>query len=318
MVAPTARGRALDLSDDAFGWLRPSDAIVGDADALRERLEEDGYLFLPGLLDREAVRAGRMELLRRVQTYGALHPEHPAEDGILRPDADGTGLAQDDPMWSATLTSVLQGGAVMDFFADLLDGEARSYDFIWLRSQGPGDGVEPHCDIVFMGRGTPDVLTAWTPFGDIPLGGGGLMVLEGSHRESVVRLADYLRQDVDSYCDNGPNADAVRTGDMHWEHWQGPVPGKDWGGEIAEDAVALRAEWGGRWLTAPQFRMGDVLLFTMRTVHAGTDNATRALRLSTDSRYQRADAPVDERWVRGHHGEAPIGHGLDAKVGRIC
>jgi hypothetical protein len=318
MVAPTARGRALDLSDDAFGWLRPSDAIVGDADALRERLEEDGYLFLPGLLDREAVRAGRMELLRRVQTYGALHPEHPAEDGILRPDADGTGLAQDDPMWSATLTSVLQGGAMMDFFGDLLDGEARSYDFIWLRSQGPGDGVEPHCDIVFMGRGTPDVLTAWTPFGDIPLGGGGLMVLEGSHRESVVRLADYLRQDVDSYCDNGPNADAVRTGDMHWEHWQGPVPGKDWGGEIAEDAVALRAEWGGRWLTAPQFRMGDVLLFTMRTVHAGTDNATRALRLSTDSRYQRADAPVDERWVRGHHGEAPIGHGLDAKVGRIC
>jgi hypothetical protein len=318
MVAPTARGRALDLSDDAFGWLRPSDAIVGDADALRERLEEDGYLFLPGLLDREAVRAGRMELLRRVQTYGALHPEHPAEDGILRPDADGTGLAQDDPMWSATLTSVLQGGAMMDFFGDLLDGEARSYDFIWLRSQGPGDGVEPHCDIVFMGRGTPDVLTAWTPFGDIPLGGGGLMVLEGSHRESVVRLADYLRQDVDSYCDNGPNADAVRTGDMHWEHWQGPVPGKDWGGEIAEDAVALRAEWGGRWLTAPQFRMGDVLLFTMRTVHAGTDNATRALRLSTDSRYQLADAPVDERWVRGHHGAAPIGHGLDAKVGRIC
>ncbi len=29
-----------------------------------------------------------------------------------------------------------------------------------------------------------------------------------------------------------------------------------------EDAVALRAEWGGRWLTAPQFRMGDVLIFS--------------------------------------------------------
>ena len=318
MVAPTARGRALDLSDDAFGPLRASDAIAHDPVALRTRLEEDGYLFLPGLLDREAVRAGRMELLRRVQAYGALDPDRPLEEGVLRPDADGVGLAQNDPMWSDTLTSVLQGETMMGFFGDLLDGEARSYDFIWLRSQGRGDGVEPHCDIVFMGRGTPNVLSAWTPFGDIPLGGGGLMVLEGSHRESVVRLADYLRQDVDSYCDNGPNADAVRSGEMHWEHWQGPLPGKDWGGEIAEDAVALRAEWGGRWLTAPQFRMGDVLLFTMRTVHAGTDNLTRALRLSTDSRYQRADAPIDERWVRGHHGEAPVGHGLDAKVGRIC
>ena len=64
--------------------------------------------------------------------------------------------------------------------------------------------------------------------------------------------------------------------------------------------------------------MGDVLVFTMRTVHAGTDNNTRALRLSTDSRYQRAADPVDERWVRGEHGEAPVGHGLAAKVGKIC
>ena len=73
-----------------------------------------------------------------------------------------------------------------------------------------------------------------------------------------------------------------------------------------------------RWLTAPEFRMGDVLIFTMKTVHAGTDNDTRALRLSTDSRYQRADAPVDERWVTGANGEAPVGHGLGAKRGKIC
>jgi hypothetical protein len=318
MLAPTARGRALDLSEDAFGWLRPSDAVAGDPTALRARLDEDGYLFLPGLLDREEVRAGRMELLGHVEAAGALEADAPLEDGVLRPDADELGLEQDYPASSEVLTSVLQGETMMTFFADLLGGEARSYDFIWLRGQGRWDGVEPHCDIVFMGRGTPDVLTAWVPFGDIPLGGGGLMVLEDSHRTSVARLADYLNQDVDSYCENGPNADAVRNGAMHWEHWQGPVPGKDWGGEITEDAVALREAWGGRWLTAPQFRMGDVLLFTMRTVHAGTDNATGTLRLSTDSRYQRAEAPIDERWVRGHHGEAPIGHGLEAKVGRIC
>ena len=38
--------------------------------------------------------------------------------------------------------------------------------------------------------------------------------------------------------------------------------------------MALREAWGGRSLTAPEFGMGDVLLFRMRTVHAGTDNAT--------------------------------------------
>jgi hypothetical protein len=317
-AAPSARGRRLDGSDDAFGWLRPSDAIAGDPDALRVRLEEDGYLFVPGLLDRAAVRAGRLELLRRVQAQGALDPAHPLEDGILRPDAGTLGLQQSYPSSSEVMKAVLEGDTMLRFFAGLLGGEVRSYDFIWLRYQKQSHGIEPHCDVVFMGRGTPDVLTCWTPFGDIPLGGGGLMLLEDSHRTSAERIADYLQQDVDAYCENGPNADAVRSGAMHWEHWDRPAAGKDWGGEITEDAVALREAWGGRWLTAPEFRMGDVLLFTMKTVHAGTDNATRALRLSTDSRYQRADAPIDNRWVRGENGEAPVGHGVGAKVGKIC
>jgi hypothetical protein len=316
--APAARGRALDRADDAFGWLRPSDSIAGDPDALRARLEEDGYLFVPGLLDREAVRAGRLDLLRHVEAAGALDPAYPLEDGVLRPDAGELGLWQSYPSTSEVLLSVLQGERMLGFFAALLGGAVRGYDFIWLRDQPRSHGVQPHCDVVFMGRGTPDVLTCWTPFGDIPLGGGGLMLLEDSHRQSAVRIADYLRQDVDTYCANGPNADAVREGTMKWEHWEGPEPGRDWGGEIAEDAVALRAEWGGRWLTAPEFRMGDVLIFSMRTVHAGTDNDTNTLRLSTDSRYQRADAPVDERWVAGPNGEPPVGHGVGAKRGKIC
>ena len=169
-----------------------------------------------------------------------------------------------------------------------------------------------------MGRGTPDVLTCWTPFGDIPLGGGGLMLLEDSHRQSAVRIADYLRQDVDTYCANGPNADAVRDGTMRWEHWDGPEPGRDWGGEIAEDAVALRAEWGGRWLTAPQFRMGDVLVFSMRTVHAGTDNDTNTLRLSTDCATSAPTRPSTSAGWPDANGEPPVGHGVGAKRGKIC
>ena len=317
-IGPAARGRRVNTAGDAFGWLRRSDELLGEPAALRARLARDGYLYVPGLLGRDAVRAARLELLAVVAAHGALDPEHPLDDGILRRDARELGLRQDYPMSSELMRAVLQGEPLLSFFAALLGGEVRSYDFIWLRSQPPGDGVEPHCDLVFMGRGTPDVLTCWAPFGDIPLRAGGLMLLEDSHRSSSVRLADYLRQDVDTYCTNGPNAEAVRTGAMHWEHWREPAAGKAWKGEITGDAVALRDEWGGRWLTAPEYRMGDVLVFTMRTVHAGTDNETDALRLSTDTRYQRADAPIDERWIRGEHGEDPVGHGLAAKRGKIC
>ena len=295
-IGPAAGGRRLDTADDAFGWLRASADVADDPAALRERLAEDGYLYVPGVLDRDAVQAGREELLA----------------------VGEAALRQDYPMSSPTLRGVLQGERMLGFFAALLGGEARSYDFIWLRHQPTSHGIAPHCDLVFMSRGTPDVLTCWTPFGDIPLRGGGLMLLEESHRTSPVRLADYLAQDVDTYCENGPNAEAVRTGAMRWEHWRQPAPGKAWDGAIGTDAYTLREQWGGRWLTSPGYRMGDVLVFTMRTVHAGTDNETGPLRLSTDSRYQRADAPVDERWIRGAHGEPPVGHGLGSKQGKLC
>ena len=144
-------------------------------------------------------------------------------------------------MRSERLRSVIQGPRIMDFFAGLFGAPARSYDFIWLRHQGPSYGIAPHCDTVFMGRGTPDVLTCWIPFGDIALRGGGLMLLENSHRTSLQRLPDYLRQDVDTYCENGPNAEAVRTGEMRWEHWREYAAGKDWNGEITGDALELSA-----------------------------------------------------------------------------
>jgi len=85
------------------------------------------------------------------------------------------------------------------------------------------------------------------------------------------------------------------------------------GGALSRNPVKLRQNLGGRWLTA-NFRAGDLLTFTIYTVHSSTDNQTRELRLSTDSRYQLASDPIDERWI----GENPIAHGPDAKKGMIC
>jgi hypothetical protein len=52
----------------------------------------------------------------------------------------------------------------------------------------------------------------------------------------------------------------------------------------------------------------------MFTVHASLDNHSREVRLSSDSRYQLAAEPIDERWV----GEQPIAHGPAAKKPTIC
>jgi hypothetical protein len=306
-----ARGLDLETSPDAFGWLRSSIDVADSPEALHTRLAEDGYLYLPGYLNRDEVLAARSTVLERASREGILNPEAPVLDGVLKEGINPyfrPAYTQDNP----DLMRVLYDGPMMELFTGFFGEPVRHYDYTWLRAVGPGPGTAPHCDVVYMGRGTHDLLTAWTPLGDIPLSVGGLIVLENSHKRSPEALGEYLRQDVDTYCENGPNAEKVQSGKMNWEHWDGS--GGAWDGSITHNPVQLRQQLGGRWLTSPEYRMGDVLVFTMRTVHASIDNQTRFLRLSTDTRYQPASAPVDERWI----GEAPIAHGRDAKRGKIC
>ena len=65
--------------------------------------------------------------------------------------------------------------------------------------------------------------------------------------------------------------------------------------------------YGGRWLTT-EFEPGDVLMFGMFTLHCSLDNESpeNRIRLSTDTRYQLASEPADERWI----GHDPFGHGM--------
>ena len=84
-------------------------------------------------------------------------------------------------------------------------------------------------------------------------------------------------------------------------------------GNYSSDAIGVRSELGGRWLSA-EFRMGDLLVLSMYTMHASLDNHTDTIRISSDSRYQRANEPADERWI----GDDPPGHGIRAKRGMIC
>ncbi|HLI00500.1 MAG TPA: phytanoyl-CoA dioxygenase family protein, partial [Acidimicrobiales bacterium] len=192
------------------------------------------------------------------------------------------------------LQRVLYGSAMTGLFEEIFGEPVRHFDFSWLRAISPGRGTKPHMDNVFMNRGTPRLLTAWVPLGDVPLEMGGVAVLEGSHR--LARLQDgYADRDVDTYCvEDGP--------DGEW-----------WNGTLREDADGLRAEVGSRWLTG-SYRAGDVLVFTMLTAHCGLDNGSDEVRLSCDIRYQPASEPVDGRWV----GPDPSAHGPRSKVGVIC
>lgn len=258
-------------------------------------MKEDGYLYLPGFFNTDLIQAARQGLLERMADAGMLDPEAPLMEGrVLSENRKGFSpeLATNNPQ----VQRVVRGPELLDFYSTLLGGEVRSFDFVWVRSMPPGSGTPPHCDIVFMGRGTSDLYTAWIPYGPADFEIGGLMVLEDSHKKGE-SIQTYLEHDVDTYCEN------TEEDKRPWKT-----------GQLSDDPRMLREKLGGRWLTA-EFQPGDLLTFGMGTVHASLDNRSEnRLRLSTDTRYQLASEPVDERWV----GENPKGHGKASAKGMIC
>lgn len=292
----TAQGRDLDTSPSAFGTLRTSMDVIDDAEALRGRMRDDGYLYLPGYLDRAEVLDVRRVLTDRLAAAGCLDETYPSLESIARPDHAAyfmPELAHDNP----ALMTLLYAGRMMAFYERLLGGSVRHFDYTWMRAVGPGGGTAPHCDIVYMGRGTTNLYTAWTPLGDVGLDVGGLMILENSHKNERLR-ENYGRRDVDTYCTN--HNDMRSTGSSGF-------------GALTFDPIRLRERLGGRWLSA-EFRAGDLLTFSMYTVHASLDNHSNQIRLSSDTRYQLASEPADERWI----GERPMGHGENAARRMIC
>ena len=114
------------------------------------------------------------------------------------------------------------------------------------------------------------------------------MILEKSHLLTDLR-ASYGQMDIDKE----RNWKKIRF--RHWKLFRG--------GHYSRNPRMVQRQFGLRWLTTG-FRIRDVLIFTAYTMHGSLDNVSDRIRISTDTRYQLASEPVDERWV----GEHPIAH----------
>lgn len=268
--------RELELGGKYLGSLREANNLLGDAEALRARIEEDGYLLIRGLQDREKVQGARRVVLENLNANGQVDPSAPLDEGIVKEGASGAFLGGSKSIThTPEFLGVVESPEIMGFFETFLGGPVLTFDYKWLRAVGPGAFTGAHYDVVYMGRGTLDLYTCWTPLADIPLELGPICMWVGSHRLDQVKRT-YGKMDVDR---------------DHVEGW------------FSKDPVELVDRYGGQWQTS-EFRMGDVLIFGMFLMHGSINNCTNRFRLSSDTRYQRADQPVDERWI----GDNPIAH----------
>lgn len=271
--------RELEMGSKYLTELRSSNDILNDTEALRQRLQEDGYLLIRGFHDREEVLEARMEFLRSLQAAGKLDPNAPIEEGIIGPENKGGmwGKSADDLQEEFPhFLNVVNSPKVFSFFEQLLGGDVMTYDFKWPRAIAKGGNTGAHYDNVYMGRGTKNVYTMWTPFSDIPLELGTLAMLLGSQNYEKIKQT-YGQMDVDR--------DNVATG------W------------FSDDPVEIVDMYGGQWATTT-FEAGDAIIFGMFMMHASLNNTTNRFRISSDTRYQLASEPVDERWI----GKKPKGH----------
>ncbi|MCA0756443.1 phytanoyl-CoA dioxygenase family protein [Paenibacillus sp. N4] len=265
--------RELEMGGPHLTELRSSNDILHDAAALRERMKEDGFLLIRGFHDREKVLRARTGILEKMDRMGKLDRDTLLEEGVM---ADGSksifmgGTNEDLP----DLLDVLNGEHVISFFDRFLGEASLTYHYKWLRAVGTGDFTGAHYDIVYMGRGTPNVYTVWSPLGDISYEMGGLAVCLGSHRFEELKQS-YGKKDSD----------------------------RDGIGHYTDDPLVITEKFGGTWATTA-FEAGDILIFGMYLFHCSLENTTNQYRISVDARYQSASEKVDERWS----GKKPRGH----------
>lgn len=243
-----------------------SSSLLGDAAALRARMKTDGYLYLPGIIDRSQVLQCREEVLSTVRSHGWLaEGSDPADalPGALRVEgAEGWWDGYCAVLGLESLNKLAHAPAVLGVMNTLLGEDVVVHPrkiarIIW---PDPRITTPPHQDITHLG-GTVDVFTCWIPIGDVPAELGGLKVLPGSHHTGAHALAP-------SQGAGGQRVVGVDDDDPAW--------------------------------TSCDYSAGDVVVFHSCTIHAGLPNQTQQLRLSVDNRYQARTGAISKMALAPH------------------
>jgi phytanoyl-CoA dioxygenase PhyH len=245
----TSLGVRLDTAAAAFGELRDSTADLerGRMDELRGRYADEGYLLLRGLLVPADVEAAAAQVVHSLAERGLIDGRFERSQWIAVRGArvSNFGFEAEDRRFGR-VRAVALAGRLGAFYERFFDAPPRAFDYLWLRIMAPGQATPPHCDIVYMGRGTHDLCSTWVPLTPVAIDDGPLMVLERSHRVQSLRDG-YARMDIDK--------------DGNWRRIKFRHGRLFRGGDYSRHPRRVRAELGLRWLTS-DFDREDVVVFS--------------------------------------------------------
>lgn len=247
--------------------LRNSIDIADDNSALRKRLINDGYLFLPGYLNRAKLETVRRDLQVALAAVGwidnpdALHLNTKERSFTGQSFANGYASVQSIESFhrlghDEQILSLMSRLLLNDVFCH----PAKVCRVAYPRDAGMVYSTKPHQDFGAL-HVCSDVLTAWIPLCSCNEQRPGIELLPASHCEG--------------YYPTDPSIEGAR-----------PL------------YIAIRSD-DPRWATT-RYEVGDLLIFHSLTVHAARVNCSDALRLSVDFRYQSIRDPMRPEFTHPH------------------
>ncbi len=277
-----SNGIPIPFDEAHFAPLRDSTEVMSEAGALQARYQEDGYVYLRGVLDRATVMGIRSAY------FSAFDPSYlqggtTAADGVFSGwrDADlpAHGVAG-HPAHAFVRTARFQAFAndprLAELASRILGGPVQRLTRAIVRhfDRATPMASRAHVDYSYLDAGSDRLLTVWIPLGDCPRPTGGLVYLEDTHRQDRASF-NFLRAVTD------------RPGDTR---------------AISHDLGWVSEQLGRRWRWA-DYRAGDVAVHSPHIVHASLDTTSDAMRLSADFRFLRAGEAADARWLQAWAGD---------------
>jgi hypothetical protein len=167
---------------DEIGKMRESTDLLGNPIALKERIQQDGYLLLRGFHPREEVMAAREAIIGYLE----------------KKEQKGIGPHAKEVAELPEVLNIVESPRLFDFFKSYFGEDALTFDEKWLRTVFNGGFTGLHYDNVYMGRGSDRLHTVWTPLGDLTKELGSLAVWVGDETDDLRKLkAAYGHMDVD-------------------------------------------------------------------------------------------------------------------------
>jgi ectoine hydroxylase-related dioxygenase (phytanoyl-CoA dioxygenase family) len=260
----------VSITHELYSFADSTD-LLEDSEALRARFDEDGYVFVKGVVDKDLLRDVRSRIAAICAAHGWFEPGTDPVDAITRsqPWVEGEERyfeVYDEVQRLEAFHGVPHHPTVRSLMTALLGDSAFPHPLSIARLAFPSNeawSTPPHQDYP-NNQGTENLYACWMPLGDCPVELGGLAVLPGSHRLGMAPLEFAL----------GPGHRRAKL-DERFE----------------------QIGWAGG-----DFELGDAIVFHSLTVHRALPNTMNRMRLSVDYRFQREGEALTAGCLEPHFG----------------